>query len=301
MDEDSLDRFLMGDVSHQICPMTGLPIKDPAVFHRDLSDNWPKEIHDIRDERLRNIMIVEWDAREEYYKRLKKLPVVLSFSGGLDSATVLHWCTRIFGSVHCLVFDYGQRHSDEIDFALDYVKHNNFDCLVSCKIIEAEMIKSLASSSLTRSDINPPENSKIDSTNIPNTFVPGRNLFFITAIAQKAYEIGTRHIALGVNAIDYSGYPDCRPEFIDAMKQALTIGVFNNKHVHIHTPLITMTKAEIIKMGMAFQVKYEKTHSCYNGVLGGCGKCDSCQIRRNAFKSLGFIDPSIAEYKNGSE
>jgi 7-cyano-7-deazaguanine synthase len=126
--------------------------------------------------------------------------------------------------------------------------------------------------------------------------VPGRNIYFITALAQKAYQLGGRHIAMGVNIMDYSGYPDCRPEFLEAMRDALTVGVFNNVGLGMHAPLMYLDKQAIVRLGMVLGVHYEDTHSCYNGIKGGCGECDSCILRRRAFEQIGTVDPSIDKW-----
>jgi len=224
----------------------------------------------------------------------------LSFSGGLDSTTVLHWACKLFGSVHCLIFDYGQRHKIEIDRAINYLNtyRDSFDVPVTHQLVDMTPINQLAVSSLTRDEVKVPRNQSIDdmAKRIPSTFVPGRNLYFMTAVAQSAFASGFRHIALGVNALDYSGYPDCRPEFIAAMRDALSIGVFNGHEIGVHAPLMMLNKRNIIRLGLELGVKYEDTHSCYNGVLGGCGECDSCILRRTAFNELGMEDPAIAKW-----
>jgi 7-cyano-7-deazaguanine synthase len=252
------------------------------------------------DNRLNNLMIVDRSAREAYYAKTRNLGIVLALSGGLDSTTVLHWCLRVFGRVHCVVFDYKQRHTIEIETALSYVE----DLLEQeqyqgrIKITKADMsaINFLAPSALTRDDIDVPASRSIEEmgSDIPSTFVPGRNVYFTTALAQVAYTEGWRHIALGANILDYSGYPDCRPEFFDAMRTALRIGIFNGTDVGMHMPLMKLTKVQIIRLGNHLGVDYAKTHSCYNNVPGGCGTCDSCLLRRDAFKKCDTVDPAIA-------
>lgn len=293
MDDKTLEEVAFANLPAQVCPITKMPIQHPAVMHRDLSDWWPSKLHDMRDDRLTNIVIVEQDAREKFYEKLKKTGVVLAYSGGLDSTTVLHWCLRTFGRVHCLLFDYGQRHKIELECAQRYLEHASDP--LTWERVDMRPINQLAVSALTRDNESVPRNTPIEEMGkqIPMTFVPGRNIYFITALAQAAFKRGWRYLALGVNVLDYSGYPDCRPEFIAAMQRALTIGIFNNHEVIIHAPLMQLNKKQIIRLGLELGVEYGKTHSCYNGVVGGCGECDSCLLRRKAFRDLGMVDPAI--------
>lgn len=302
MDHESLKEIALANLPSQKCPLSGHDIDDPAILHRDLSDWFPSDLQDLWDNRLSNIMIVNRSARDAYYKSLKAKSIVIAFSGGLDSTTVLHWAIKLFSKVHCLIFDYGQRHSIEILKAESYLgliddyKSRN-DCEVTSKTISLDCINTLADSSLTR-DYEPQRNQDLDEigSEIPNTFVPGRNVYFITALAQTAFRINARHIGMGVNVLDYSGYPDCRPEFIVKMREALSIGIFNGHDIGVHAPLMNLDKKQIIRLGRHLGVKYEDTHSCYMGVEGGCGECDSCLLRRKAFNDLGIEDPSVEKY-----
>lgn len=303
MDDKALEQIAFTNLPKQICPLTGQGIVNASVMHRDLSDWWPSSLSDMRDDRIANLMIVERDARDRYYDKLKNTGIVLSFSGGLDSATVLHWCARLFGSVHCLIFDYGQRHKIEIERAVSYLEVHGDELNrggheITWQVVDMSPINKLAASSLTRTDMRVPTNQSLSemASRIPSTFVPGRNLYFMTAIAQSAFKNGWRHIAMGVNALDYSGYPDCRPEFVAAMREALSLGVFNGHDIGVHAPLMMLNKRSIIRLGIELGVKYEDTHSCYNGLAGGCGECDSCLLRRAAFNELGLQDPSIAKW-----
>lgn len=308
MEDSTLFEFAKTNLPSQICPLSQSPISDPAIMHRDLSDNWPSALHDMRDDRLSNIMIVDSRSRNHYYSKLKKMSITIAFSGGLDSATLLHWSANLFGSVNALTFTYGQRHAVEVECATDYIKSvrgelsEKFDCKIDHSVVAMDVINHLAASSLTRSTINPPANQSIDemTSKIPNTFVPGRNVYFMTALAQVAYAKGSRHIGMGVNVLDYSGYPDCRPEFICKMREALAIGVFNGMDIGVHAPLMFLNKVNIIRLGESLGVKYSMTHSCYQGVKGGCGTCDSCILRRAAFAKLGKVDPSIPHCSNGA-
>lgn len=316
MDDKALEALALANLPAQRCPITGRVIENPEIMHRDLSDYWPSKLHDMRDDRLANIVIVEQGARDQYYAKLKQMEIILAFSGGLDSTTVLHWCMRIFGKVHCLLFDYGQRHKIELDYAHVYLntigtylfQQPNVRMLegqhytelpgLTWQVVDMSPINKLASSALTR-DINVPRNTAIEDMgkSIPATFVPGRNAYFMTALAQSAYARGARHIAMGVNILDYSGYPDCRPEFVAAMRKALSIGIFNGHDFGVHAPLMLLNKKQIIRLGIELGVIYGKTHSCYNGVRGGCGECDSDILRRKAFADLGMEDPAIAASK----
>lgn len=302
MDDNTVEKIAFDNLPNNVCALTGQPANDPAVMHKDLSDWWPSALLDMRDERIVNLLITERGARDEYYAKLKRMGVVLAFSGGLDSTTVLHWCMRLFGEVHCLMFDYGQRHLIEIECAENYMNNlmqrDDLGCAISFKKVDMSPINCMAESALTRSDIDVAANTPVDemaSGDLPATFVPGRNVYFFTALAQAAYTRGWRHIAMGVNVLDYSGYPDCRPEFMEAMRHALSIGIFNGVGFGAHAPLMYLNKEKIIRLGMQLGVSYEDTHSCYNGVAGGCGTCDSCIIRRQAFKGLGLDDPAIAK------
>jgi 7-cyano-7-deazaguanine synthase len=305
MEDDTLFEFAKANLPSQICPLSQQPIKDPAIMHRDLSDNWPSTLHDMRDNRLANVMIVDKLARDRYYAKLQKMAITIGFSGGLDSTTLLHWAASLFGQVNALTFDYGQRHKVEIHIAEDYIKAHEpalseiYGTKIVHRVVKMDVINQLAPSSLTREDSKPPENQATSdmTAKIPNTFVPGRNIYFITALAQVAYTSGSRHIGMGVNVLDYSGYPDCRPEFLVKMREALAIGVFNGMDIGMHAPLMYLNKVNIIRLGESMGVKYGLTHSCYNGVLGGCSVCDSCILRREAFKSLGKEDPAIAHWR----
>lgn len=296
MDDKQLEKLAFANLPAQNCPFTGQPIEDAAVFHRDLSDWWPSKLHDMRDDRLVNLAIVERSNRDAYYNKLKQMGIVLAYSGGLDSTTVLHWAIQLFGKVHCLLFDYGQKHKVELVQAQNYLELlPNADAELTWERVEMTPINDLGASSLTRGDMKVPRNTPVEDMGkqLPNTFVPGRNVYFMTALAQAAYARGWRHIALGVNVLDYSGYPDCRPEFVAAMRKALSIGVFNGHDIGVHAPLMYLNKKQIIRLGLELNVDYKLTHSCYNGVIGGCGECDSCILRRNAFNELGMQDPAM--------
>ncbi len=301
MDETAIEEFAFANLPRNRCALTNKDTNDPVVMHRDLSDWFPPSMHNMWDNRLHMLMICDRAARERYYNKIKGMGIVLALSGGLDSTTVLHWCLKVFGRIHCLIFDYGQRHKIEIETAVKYLDHLNtqeeYEGRIKADVIDMSPINKLGASALTRDKIDVPTGRSVEdmSGDIPATFVPGRNVYFTTALAQVAYTEGWRHIALGVNVLDYSGYPDCRPEFFDAMRIALRIGVFNGDDVGIHAPLMKMTKVQIIRLGNELGVDYAKTHSCYMGTVGGCHVCDSCLIREQAFKELGTVDPAIID------
>jgi len=295
MDQRSLEASAFANLPNNECAITKRYTDDPVVMHRDLSDWWPPSLHDMRDDRLGNLLIVDGAARRRYYEKLKQTGVVLAYSGGLDSSTVLHWCAHVFGEVTCLIFNYKQRHIVEIESAKSYLnKHFDSKSGVTYKVVDMSPINELAESALTR-DIDVPKDRDVNDMvkDIPVTFVPGRNIYFTTALSQIAFAKGWRHIAIGVNVLDYSGYPDCRPEFLQAMQEAIRIGIFNGKDVAVHAPLMQLSKVQIIRLGQWLDVDYGDTHSCYEGVLGGCSHCDSCVLRQQAFKELGLVDPAI--------
>ena len=304
MDDNSVNEFAFANLPKNKCALTNNATQDPVVMHRDLSDWWPPSLRDMLDNRLNNMMIVDREQRDRYYGKLTTQGIVLALSGGLDSTTVLHWCLRVFGRVHCVVFNYQQRHQIEVDTALKYVdslmEQEEYQGRIKITKVDMSPINFLAPSALTRDDIDVPASRSIDEmgTDIPSTFVPGRNVYFTTALAQVAYTEGWRHVALGANVLDYSGYPDCRPEFFDAMRTALRIGIFNGVDVGMHMPLMQLDKRQIIRLGDYLGVDYANTHSCYNNVPGGCGTCDSCLLRREAFRKCGREDPAITLHQS---
>ncbi|MCX8092967.1 MAG: 7-cyano-7-deazaguanine synthase QueC [Candidatus Goldbacteria bacterium] len=217
-----------------------------------------------------------------------KPQAIVLLSGGQDSTTSLFWAKTKFKKIIAISFDYGQRHSIELSSAkkiakLAGVMHRIF------KINEYEQIKS---TSLIDKNISLYKKDKINK-NLPSTFVPGRNILFLTIAASYAYTWGIRDIVIGVSQVDYSGYPDCRKEFIKAMERALSYGMeFKFK---IHTPLINKSKKEIVlltkKLGILNFMKW--THTCYKGISPGCGKCAACILRAKGFKKAGIKDPKF--------
>lgn len=211
---------------------------------------------------------------------MKKKAVVL-LSGGLDSATTLFYCRAQGFQPHCLIFDYGQRHVKEI---LQAQK------LARCVKSESRVIKvrlPWGGSALLDKKVVLPKNRENMSREIPPTYVPARNIVFLSFAASFAETIGAGAIFIGANAVDYSGYPDCRPEFYKAfalaLKRGLKTGV-GGKPIKIYTPLIRKTKAQIIRLGQKLKVPYHLTWSCYAGGKKPCGVCDSCLIRAKGFE-----------------
>lgn len=217
-----------------------------------------------------------------------KKAVVLS-SGGLDSTTVMAMARDMGFEVHALTFDYGQRHRIELECARGVAEHLGAASRVIVKLDTAPF----KGSALT-DDIPVPKEGL--SPGIPATYVPARNLVFISIAVAYAESIGARDIFIGVNAVDYSGYPDCRPEFIEAVRKAAALGTKcgdGNDPIRIHAPLSGMSKSEIIIKGAALGVDYALTHSCYDPDPAGraCGQCDSCRLRLRAFEEAGLTDP----------
>jgi 7-cyano-7-deazaguanine synthase len=218
---------------------------------------------------------------------------VVLLSGGLDSATVLAICRAENFAAHVLSFRYGQRHAQELAAAEKVAQS-----LGAAEHRIAEIDLRLFGGSALTSEIGVPKSrSEAEmAATIPVTYVPARNTIFLSYALAYAETIGAHDIFIGVNAVDYSGYPDCRPEFIRAFEQlanlATSAGV-EGARCQIHSPLIHMTKAEIIRCGISLGVDYSLTLSCYDPSADGlaCGKCDSCQLRRKGFREAGLNDP----------
>ncbi|MGF1722377.1 7-cyano-7-deazaguanine synthase QueC [Vibrio kyushuensis] len=206
---------------------------------------------------------------------MKKAVVV--FSGGQDSTTCLVKALKEFDEVHAITFDYGQRHSLEIEVAQDLAKELG---VAAHKVMDVTLLNELAISSLTRDDI--PVSHELQDNGLPNSFVPGRNILFLTLAGIYAYQIGADTVITGVCETDFSGYPDCRDEFVKSMNNALVQGM--DRSFEISTPLMWLNKAETWAMAdnyKALDLIRNKTLTCYNGVLGdGCGDCPSCDLRK---------------------
>ncbi len=223
-------------------------------------------------------------------KKMNKKAVVL-LSGGLDSATAMAIAKHGGFEVYALSFDYGQRHKAELTFA---AKQAKIQKAIEHKTIKIDL-RAFGGSALT-ADIAVPKNrtQKQISNNIPITYVPARNTIFLSYALAYAEVIGTKDIFIGVNAVDYSGYPDCRPEYITAFAKlanlATKAGVGGSK-INIHTPLISLSKSQIIKKGIKLGVDYSNTTSCYDPKNSkACGRCDSCKLRLKGFADAGRKD-----------
>jgi len=225
-------------------------------------------------------------------QELKTSAVVL-LSGGLDSTTVLAMAVAEGHECHTLAFDYGQRHRNELDASeqisirLGAVSHRVFPIDIG----------SFGGSALTADIQVPKGRDESKMTDIPVTYVPARNLVFLSIAMALAETLDATDLFIGVNAVDYSGYPDCRPAFIESFTKtanlATKLGV-EGKGIVVHTPLMEMSKAEIITHGVALGVDYSFTHSCYDPVGGkACGDCDSCVLRRRGFEQAGIDDPTV--------
>lgn len=225
----------------------------------------------------------------------EKIAVVLS-SGGLDSTTVLAMARDQGYTLYSLSFDYGQRH----DFELQAARRVASAMGVKRHLVSRIDLKPVGGSALT-DDIQVPKARSTDrmAADIPVTYVPARNTIFLSYALAWAEVLGAWDIFIGVNAVDYSGYPDCRPEYIAAFETmanlATKTAVEGKGHFRIHTPLIQLTKAQIIAAGMALGVDYAMTHSCYDPSPAGlaCGECDACILRRKGFQAAGIFDPTL--------
>ena len=220
------------------------------------------------------------------------MKAIVLLSGGLDSATVLYMAKEQGFELHALSFDYGQKHSKELEAAKKIAIKAG---VISHKIVSLNL-DLWGGSSLTDKDLEV-EDGNINSRDIPNTYVPARNMVFLSIASSFAEAIGAQDIFIGVSQMDYSGYVDCRQEFIDAMETAINMGtvsaVEQNKPIKIHSPLINLTKSEEIKAGLKLGVDYSLTWSCYRGGAKPCGTCDSCLLRAKAFEEVGIKDPAL--------
>jgi 7-cyano-7-deazaguanine synthase len=219
---------------------------------------------------------------------------VVLLSGGLDSATALAIAQREGYEAYALSFDYGQRHVFELEAARRVARAAQ----VRQHIVFPLNLRSFGGSALTADLAVPKDRAEAEmSHGIPVTYVPARNTIFLSIALGWAESLGISDIFIGVNALDYSGYPDCRPEYLNAFELMANLGtkagVEGKSTWRIHAPLIQMTKAEIIRTGTALGVDYSLTHSCYDPDSAGrsCGRCDSCRLRLKGFAEAGLTDP----------
>jgi 7-cyano-7-deazaguanine synthase len=224
-------------------------------------------------------------------------PAVVLLSGGLDSTTLLYYALKNGFQAHCLTFAYGQRHSKEIQIAQNIARR------VKCPLHVVDLFlpwlldkKAKQRSSLMDRRVSLPKRKNIKPNEIPSTYVPGRNIIFLSFAVSYAETIGARDIFIGANAIDYSGYPDCRPDFFKSYQSAVDKGSkagVQGRGIKIHVPLVHMTKSQIIKLGYKLSVPYAQTWSCYQGSAKPCGVCDSCVLRRKGFEVIHRQDPLL--------
>ncbi len=221
---------------------------------------------------------------------------VVLLSGGLDSATVAAIALHDGFDVTALSFDYGQRHRHELVAAADVARSLNITDHRTARID----LRAFGGSALTDDKLAVPKD-RSDSQmagDIPITYVPARNTIFLSYALALAEVIGSTEIYIGVNAVDYSGYPDCRPEYIRAFEHMASLATkagVEGHHLNIHTPLIDLPKTQIIRRGLTLGVDYSLTHSCYDPGPDGrpCTRCDACQLRQHAFEALGRVDPLL--------
>jgi 7-cyano-7-deazaguanine synthase len=221
-------------------------------------------------------------------------PAVVVLSGGMDSATVAHLVHRAGYSLHALSFRYGQRHAHELRAAADVARAVT---AARHEIVDIDL-RAFGGSALT-ADIEVPKDREASAMTaaIPVTYVPARNTIFLAFALAYAEVVGAREVFVGVNAVDYSGYPDCRPEYVEAFERmanlALAATVSGGERLRIRAPLIALTKADIARVGVAVGVDFARTHSCYDPEPSGrpCGRCDACTLRRAGFAAAGLVDP----------
>jgi 7-cyano-7-deazaguanine synthase len=213
-------------------------------------------------------------------KNYKEEDALVLFSGGQDSTVCLYWAKKHFKNVLALCFIYGQRHSQEVDNARRIAKMAG----VSFKALDASIISELAPNSLTNTSIT--MDSEKPANALPNTFVPGRNMLFLTFAAAIAYAQGVRHLITGVSEADYSGYPDCRDTFIHSVNSSLNLAM--DYSFLIHTPLMWLDKKNVWQLADelgVFDIVQKETLTCYNGIIAeGCGDCPACKLRKKGLE-----------------
>lgn len=219
---------------------------------------------------------------------------VLLLSGGLDSTTLLAVARRDGFDVHAMTFRYGQRHANEIDAARRVAAR----FAVQDHVVADIDLRTFGGSALTSDSIDVPRDRDVGERGVPVTYVPARNTIFLAFALAWAEVLGAADIFIGVNALDYSGYPDCRPEYIEAFERmanlATRAATEGSLLLRIRAPLINLTKAQIIQLGASLGVDYAVTQSCYDPDASGaaCGHCDACQLRLKGFAEAGLADPA---------
>jgi 7-cyano-7-deazaguanine synthase len=224
---------------------------------------------------------------------MQKAKAVLLLSGGLDSATVLKLAEQEGFEVYALSFDYGQRHEFELECVEKIKKHHT---IAHHQRVTIDL-RTFGKSSLT-SEMQVPKGQydpTAPSDVIPNTYVPARNTIFLSYALAYAEVIGSQDIFMGAHSLDYSNYPDCRPEYLECFEKLAnlaTVSGVQGKKIRIHAPLLYLTKSEIIRKGLSLGVDYSLTSSCYHPIDGkACGQCDSCTIRLQGFRDNDMADP----------
>lgn len=215
---------------------------------------------------------------------------VILLSGGLDSSTTLYHAKAKGYHCHCLIFDYGQRHKKEIIQAKAVARK------AGCKSVVVKISLPWKGSALLDNKITVPRGRALDAKGIPVTYVPARNIIFLSFAASFAEAIGAKTIFIGANAVDYSGYPDCRPEFIRSYQAMLARGLktsIEGQSIKVETPLIHLSKAKIVKLAVRLKVPLQLTWSCYNGGKTPCGVCDSCRLRSQGFTQAKIQDSAL--------
>ena len=222
------------------------------------------------------------------------MKAVILLSGGLDSSTVLYLAKSEGYDCYALSFDYQQRHRRELEAA----RTISTAVGVAAHQVVSFDLRLWGGSALTDDRVDLPQDRDLAtmSESIPVTYVPARNTIFLSFALAYAEAIGASRVYIGVNALDYSGYPDCRPDYIDAMRSVYTLGTKQGREgdsIEIITPLIDLKKTEIIQLGDRLGVPWAQTWSCYSGDLVPCGVCDSCRLRLAGFEELGLVDPGL--------
>lgn len=223
---------------------------------------------------------------------MKNKKCVVLLSGGLDSTTTLFYVLHKKFSPVCLIFDYGQRHKKEVDHAVNIAKY------LKLKYYVVKISFPWKGSSLIDKNIPIPYHKKINPAVIPSTYVPARNLIFLSYAVSLAETIKAKYIFYGANQLDYSGYPDCRKSFIEMLQKTVEVGTkagVKGEKIKIKAPLINYTKSEIVKLAVKLGVPLHLTWSCYKGGKKPCGKCDACKLRYLAFKKAKIKDPAFKE------
>jgi len=222
---------------------------------------------------------------------------VVLLSGGLDSATALAWATQKQGwECYTIAFDYGQRHHIELQASKDIAKAFS---VKKHQVINVDL-HAIGGSALT-SEMDVPKD-QAESTSIPSTYVPARNLIFLSLASAFAETVGANKLVIGANVVDYSGYPDCRPEFLNSFAKTVALGTkagVEGADFEVVAPLLHLDKSEIIQLGLSLGVDYTMTRSCYDPNEDGspCGHCDSCHFRNQGFAELGRTDPLLDSFE----